>query len=142
MSFDHYYVLNDKGDAVPEPNLLKWGVWFQKADRHVARTLLGPKNEIEVSTVFLGMDHDHFSLFGNFDPLHYRPLLWETMVFETKTKISRISGQPFRYFRYRPSIGEYQERYRSKEEALEGHNRIVAEVQSAILNKAIPTERK
>ena len=56
---------------VPEPDILKWGEWFNTAERLVAKT------EIPggiVSTVFLGIDH-RFSWEGP-------PLLFETMVFD------------------------------------------------------------
>lgn len=46
-----------------------WALWYEGADRHVAKTQDGG---ILVSTVFLGMDHS----FGGGPPL-----LFETMVF-------------------------------------------------------------
>ena len=52
-------------------NLIAWSEWFEKADRTVAKTKIG---EIEVSTVFLGLDHS----FSDNGP----PLLFETMVFK------------------------------------------------------------
>lgn len=55
--------------AVPEPDLLRWGVWYETHDRHVALTQIG---SIEVSTIFLGIDHS----FGG-----GLPVLFETMVF-------------------------------------------------------------
>jgi hypothetical protein len=65
------YVL-DGHKAVPEPNLLKWAAWFEKADnRRVAYTEVSPG--VTVSTVFLGLDHG----FGGYDGV----LLFETMVF-------------------------------------------------------------
>ena len=59
--------------AVPEPDLMKWGMWFETANRHVADTHIGG---IRVSTVFLGIDHQ----FGR-----GLPLLFETMVFRGKS---------------------------------------------------------
>lgn len=56
--------------AVPCADLTEWGVWFQSADRHVARTEIGP---MIVSTVFLGLDH-------RIGP--GPPLLFETMIFD------------------------------------------------------------
>jgi hypothetical protein len=53
--------------------------------------------DILISTVFLGLDHQH----GDGPPL-----LWETMIFGGKHD-------------------QYQERYSSREEALEGHIRAV-----------------
>ena len=65
------YILKDHVPVL-EDDLLKWGRWFETADRTVARTRI--KN-IEISTVFLGLDH----AFGQGNPL-----LFETMVFGGK----------------------------------------------------------
>jgi hypothetical protein len=54
---------------VPEPNLETWAIWFETADRIVARDEVGASL---VSTVFLGLDHS----FGKGPPI-----LFETMVF-------------------------------------------------------------
>jgi hypothetical protein len=66
----HKYVLDEHGNPKVEPDLIKWGTWFERADRHVGQTLVG---DTKVSTVFLGLDHN----FSNSGP----PVLWETMVF-------------------------------------------------------------
>lgn len=63
----HYVLLGKL--AVPEPDLLKWARWFEKADRHVFETQIGG---IWISTVFLGLDHS----FGR-----GLPILFETMIF-------------------------------------------------------------
>ena len=57
---------------VAESDGLAWGNWFEKADRRVARDVIG---DVEVSTVFLGIDH-------SWDD--ERPLLFETMIFGGK----------------------------------------------------------
>lgn len=65
------YILNDSGVPVPEPNVMKWAAWMEDFDRRrVARDKVG---EVEVSTVFLGLDHRFLG--------EGPPLLWETMVF-------------------------------------------------------------
>lgn len=65
------YILNEEGNPVPEPDLMKWDKWFQdnREARKVKRETIG---DSEVSTVFLGLDH----AFGG-----GLPVLWETMVF-------------------------------------------------------------
>ena len=65
------YILVD-GMPTPEPDILKWGRWFEQAReaRIVAKTDIG--ENVHVSTVFLALDHS----FGG-----DRPLLWETMIF-------------------------------------------------------------
>ena len=65
----HRYILKGKY-PVPEPDLLKWGKWFEKADRKVKQTNIG---DVNVSTIFLGLDHN-FSTGG-------LPILFETLVF-------------------------------------------------------------
>lgn len=66
------YVLDDEGHAVPEPDTLAWGRWYEAAwpRRIVAKTTVG---EAEISTVFLAMDHNHMG--------DGPPILWETLIF-------------------------------------------------------------
>jgi hypothetical protein len=57
---------------VPEPDLMRWGSWFEQGDRIVALT---GNDQIRVSTVFLAVDHN----FGLGE--RSKPILFETMVF-------------------------------------------------------------
>ena len=70
------YVL-DGHIPIVEPNSIRWGLWFETADRHVADTTL--PNGLRVSTVFLGLDH----AFSRVGP----PLLFETMVFSKNEEV-------------------------------------------------------
>lgn len=99
---DHY-ILNAAGDPVPEPDLMTWAMWFKKhnADRQLARTEL--PGDVVVSTVFLGIDHS----FGR-----GRPTLYETMIF----------GGP---------LDETQDRYETRQAALNGHEHYVALAKAA-----------
>jgi hypothetical protein len=65
------YILNEQGVPVVEPDLFKWGKWFQDSfdQRRVKQEMVG---DLKVSTVFLGLDHSRGK-----GP----PALWETMVF-------------------------------------------------------------
>lgn len=64
-----YYKLIGK---LPVPcSLEEWCDWFAKGDRIVRQDQVGP---LRVSTVFLGLDHNHF---GRGDPL-----LFETMILD------------------------------------------------------------
>lgn len=94
------YILDGK-TAVPCYDLIKWAQWFETADRHVADDDI---NGVRISTVFLGMDHNHMRHFfgGN-------PVLFESMVF----------GGP---------LNGHQERYCTWEEAELGHATIKAQV--------------
>lgn len=84
------YILNEEREAILCSDLMEWGRWFETADRHVANDMIGPAR---VSTVFLGLDHNHF---GGV------PLLFETMVFGN-------------------GLEEYQERCSTWDQAIEQH---------------------
>lgn len=64
------YILNENGQPVAEPDLYKWGSWFEKRDRILKQEWIG---RCWVSTVFLGLDHNYSE--------EGPPILWETMVF-------------------------------------------------------------
>lgn len=94
------YILNEAGEPVPEPDLLKWAAWFENFDnRAVARHNIFGK--ATVSTVFLGLDHS----FGKTGP----PALWETMIFPAEKSGGGIERNSWRYT--------------SRQEALEGHQK-------------------
>lgn len=92
-----FYILEGK-ETVKVSGLEEWARRMELDNRHVAVTEIAPG--VAVSTVFLGIDHQHF---------RGPPLLFETMVFN--------------------DYGENgtQERYSTWDEAEAGHARIVAE---------------
>lgn len=92
-----FYILEGK-KAVRVDGLEEWTRRVDLENKHVAVTEIAPGTS--VSTVFLGIDHNHFG--GS-------PLLFETMVFN--------------------DYGDdgTQQRYSTWEEAEAGHARIVAE---------------
>jgi hypothetical protein len=94
------YILDDAGEPVQEPDVLKWAKWFETGTRIVEHTRL-LKSGYFVSTVFLGIDHS----FGG-----RRPILFESMVFDER-ETTPYGGHPDRAER----------RYCSRAEALEGH---------------------
>ena len=91
-----HYILDKNGNPRPS-HAMEWGRWL---DHHRMEIVLKRSHvgDVEVSTVFLGIDH-------NFDEVG-PPILWETMVF----------GGEF---------DEDQARHTSKENALKGHERYV-----------------
>ena len=101
------YIL-DGHEAVECPDLTKWAEWMEHADRHVRDTF---RDEVRVSTVFLGLDHS----FSDDAP----PVLFETMVF--------INGS-----------GGEMERYSTWDEAEEGHQNMVDKVFKATPILALP----
>lgn len=95
----HFYILDSYNQPVPV-EAGAWSVWFETADRTVARTTVAPN--VEVSTVFTGLNAGWNST---------TPLLWESMIF----------GGP---------LDGRQQRYSSRAEALTGHNALVSEAQT------------
>jgi len=96
------YILDAAGNPVPEPDLFKWAQWFENGRNRILEQ--DHAGGFFVSTVFLALDHNFAG-----GP----PILWETMIFpETKTQLD----VPYAHF---------QNRYSSREEAIEGHRRIV-----------------
>jgi hypothetical protein len=100
MTHGKYILVN--GEPVEEPDLTKWGEWFEgnSTERIVARTKIG---DAEVSTVFLSIDHSF---------LEKGPVLWETMVF----------GGP---------LGGKMNRYRTRAQAEAGHAAMVKRCRAA-----------
>jgi hypothetical protein len=94
------YIL-DGHTPVPCENIFIWAKQFEETDqRRVAWTDVRPG--VEVSTVFLGIDHNFFG--------EGPPILFETMVF-------------------RDGAGCEDERYATWDEAEQGHARMVAQVE-------------
>ena len=87
------YILKDHTPILCS-GLLEWAKWFETANRKVDNTEL--PNDVQVSTVFLGLDHS----FGG------KPLLFETMVFGGK-------------------FDQDMTRYATWDEAQIGHNKMV-----------------
>lgn len=98
MSGIGMYTLDDEGRPVACPDSATWGRWMASVrdGRVVARTRC--RDEASVSTVFLGLDHN----FGDGGP----PVLWESMAFD--------AGD------------EDMDRYTSREDAVMGHEAMVA----------------
>ncbi len=94
IELDLFYTLDAENNTIP-CTLHEWGQMYHTIEgqqrRKVAFDDIG---EIQVSTVFLGLDHNHFG---------GRPLLFETMVFNG-------NGNDI-----------YCERYSTWKEAEEGH---------------------
>lgn len=84
------YIL-EKQMPVPCSDLLKWGRWMQKSDRHVAYMEI---NGVRISTIFLGLDHS----FGNGDPV-----LFETAVFG-----GPLDHEMERYFTWKQAVAGHE----------------------------------
>jgi hypothetical protein len=112
-----WYILDGK-TPVHEPDFLKAAQW-QEANqdkRRVARTTVGT---MDVSTVFLGIDHR----LGDGPPL-----LFETMIFSMPgPSITDVGNGKVEVFTGSP---EYQERCSTWEEAEAMHERAIAHARS------------
>lgn len=112
MTLDNYIL--DGHIPVIEPDLLKWAMWYETAERHVGHDDIG---EFTVSTVFLGLDHQHWE-----GP----PILFETMIFQ---------GPPDENG-YRKDVG--QQRYSTWEQAETGHQKVVDKIRGEVQGEPIP----
>lgn len=88
-----YYVLDDNKKAIPA-TLEEWSAMFEKNDRKIAFDVLG---DYEVSTVFLGLDHNYFG---------GEPLIFETMIF---CKDQELDQSCWRYSTYEQALVGHQE---------------------------------
>jgi hypothetical protein len=105
------YILDENGQPVVCDDLLEWASWYESSEkRRIAGTHLDGKDGVFISTVFLGLDHN-FSPMS--DPLTYKPILWETMIFGGKHD-------------------QFQRRYTSRELAELGHAEACAMAQQGI----------
>lgn len=97
------YILDEDGNPKLEVDLLKWASWFGSSfQKRIIKRDYFFFGAIIVSTVFLGLDHSYSA------DSNAPPILYETMVF----------GKKFFY-------EEYQERYSTKTQALDGHAKAV-----------------
>lgn len=101
-----YWIL-DGNTPVKVESVFEWAQWFETADRRIALTEL---NGAEVSTVFLGLDHNY-----GMGP----PLLYETMVFETEgSNFTLANSGPWRT--------------PTREEALRVHRGVTASIEEEL----------
>jgi len=140
MDMNERYILDDQGNPVLEPDLIKWGKWFGTSyeQRKVGNTHFGP---IHVSTVFLGQAHVSKEL-DNDDMM-----LYETMVFADNATLKRLSELAETDDRsivmlFLNEIGkglgnwgenwDIQKRYATKEEAIAGHKNMCTFIETCI----------
>lgn len=103
------------GHAVPASSqgldILGWAAWMQahNEQRRVSQDQVG---EWDISTVFLGIDHNH--------SLHGPPLLYETMIFASGSSMDLACW-----------------RYHTREAAEEGHNKVVKALQAGASVEAV-----
>jgi hypothetical protein len=123
------YILDERGNPMPATSLLSWAKWLETHERHLALTTFAWGR---VSTVFLGLDHNFYSRPEN-DPLGYKPVLWETMVFVHPGEMDRSEWAPVSDALM--ELDQEQRRYSSQEEALLGHREMVERCREAAGNE-------
>jgi hypothetical protein len=99
-----YYILKEK-EIIPCSDHIEWCNWIENStnERIVNQTIIGEKM---ISTVFLGIDHSF-----QFREYNRDPILFETMIFNKDG-----------------TTENFQERYSTYHEALEGHNKILKRI--------------
>jgi|HubBroStandDraft_5_1064220.scaffolds.fasta_scaffold310568_2 hypothetical protein len=96
--YNHFFWIDADHNIHPAKDIEEWSIHYDDEHRVVAQT---GNNQISVSTVFLGINHNFFG--GN------PPILFETMVFG-----GRLDYCQYRYYTY--------------EEAVAGHDKVCEEV--------------
>lgn len=106
------YIIDNEHRPIHVTDSKMWAQWLATHDTRLKQENIGP---YRVSTIFLGVDHNHFRLFlgDGAGP----PILFETMVFN-------VIGHDI-------SLA-VQERYETWDEALAGHERIAAKFRAAV----------
>lgn len=121
------YTCGPDFEPVPEPDVLKWGAWFETADRHLSKTEV---MECTVSTVFLGVRTCSNVL--NVDGLDW---MYETMVIGPENLLKHLtdlSPEDDSIFAKFLGSTDFQRRYRTAAGAGVGHEEIVALVRRAL----------
>jgi hypothetical protein len=122
MTGHRFWILVD-GVVTPCLNVIAWATWFESADRQISLTNVGP---LDVSTVFLGIDHNFF--FAG------PPEIFETMIFGDDSedddwlsrRIEALANELGLPVLRRESIVGTTRRYATLDEARRGHLETVA----------------
>lgn len=127
-----HYILDQHKVVIPEPDAIKWAEWMngswygedaENHPRYVKKTDVG---DMTVSTVFLGLDYNHFAQ-GD-------PIVFETMVFRAmkETGCQEVVG----FNGHDETIGSLlwgdNRRYSLYAHAIAGHDETVEELQAAL----------
>jgi len=114
-----HYILDENKNVIPTKNYKLIGDFYESNKKIIRKTYI---KDIEISTVFLTIDHDY-----NFDILlsnwnggkpNPMPVVFETMIFCDEE-----------------SLDGYQDRYRTYKDALAGHREAVRLVIKHIRDK-------
>lgn len=111
-----YYKRHPDGTIEHVEDAIEWARWFEAnfgEALRIARTIIDEKTGLEVSSVFLGIDHNFH--FGDPEAVH-RPILFETMTFRSREPDAdgKVDREPI-----------CQWRWYTEQEALRAHEYIV-----------------
>lgn len=106
---EHYILVGKTPIAV---DMLTWAIWLESHgdERQIARTVIDPELGVDVSTIFLGLDHS----FGGGEPV-----LFETIAFVPAVPVFAVG-------RVIEHDAREERRYCTYAEAEAGHAEIVA----------------
>jgi hypothetical protein len=100
-----YYILGNQV-VVPASGAVEFGKWVETADRIVSKTQVA---DIEVSTVFLGIEHQFYNgppLFfetmvfgGDLDQTCRRCSTWDEAVEQYETILSEVLNRAYGYYK-------------------------------------------
>lgn len=105
-----FYILDTNNNPIPAPDIDSFWRWCGLNDRRVA---LDELKGHRVSTVFLGINHNHGLMSGR----NYQPILFETIIFGPDDSLI------------------FQERYVTREVALAGHKKALEYLKTEILKE-------
>lgn len=135
---DHW-ILNDQGEPIPEPDIIKWGKWLECTDRQIEETFFAGES-IRVSTVFLSLSHinKHTGDEG---------MLYETMVFADHHILASLQALSETDDRgiiaiFIEALGgscpEIQKRYTTRQEAVQGHKTMCTFIETCLIKGLLP----
>lgn len=97
-----FFILDEKNNIIPNKNIEEFRKWSdENKEKLQIETFIG---DFRISTIFMGRNHDNFH--------EGEPLLWETMIFKNKEVFE-----------------DYQKRYSSFKEAMNGHNEAIDKIE-------------
>jgi hypothetical protein len=112
------FILDENNNAIPA-DLMEWSDFFEnELEKRIVK-----QDEVKgkwISTVFLGIDHN----FGFFDSENHNPLIFETMVFNSRKGGSEV----------------YCKRYATWKESEKGHNEAIQWVNNGCKDEGMENE--
>lgn len=117
--FTLFWTLNDKNEVIPAQDVYEWGAMFEDWDRRCVANTIIANGGIRISTAFMGIDMG----------FNEEPVCFETMIFIYLPLVRHgEDGDVFYGLRLAGYYNEWQNRYRTWEQAEYDHKKIVREL--------------